>query len=159
MAFVYEEITREEDVKYFDELGLKNPINKSQIRAVTSEKYGFKKEWMIDREKDVFIVALGGGGSRGSEFPMYYAMVFTTKRKIVKFSTISGGTGNNFDGKNIWWEVNIYQLPYEYRTDRSIMLEIYEMIKEALYEEEKNIGKNILSTKFDIYEGEDRYGF
>ena len=159
MAFVYEEITREEDVKYFDALEFENPIDKSPIRAVMSEKYGFKKKWMIDRERDVFIVCLGGRSGRGAEFPMYYSMIFPSKRKEIRFSTISGGTGNNFDGKNIWWEVNIYQLPYEYRIDRSIMLEIYEMIKEALYEEEKNIGKNILSTKFDIYEGEDRYGF
>ena len=43
MAFVYEEITREEGVKYFDALEFENPIDKSPIRAVMSEKYGFKK--------------------------------------------------------------------------------------------------------------------
>lgn len=155
MAFVYEEITREEDVKYFDELKFENPINKSPIRAVMSEKYGFKQKWMIDRERDVFIVALGGGGSRHSEFPMYYSMIFPSKRKEIRFTTISESEGNGIDGIHLFWEVNVYQLPYEYRTDRSIMKEIYEMIKEALIAEEKVC--KILSTKFNIYEGEDRY--
>ena len=157
MAFVYEEITREEDVEFFDSLKFKNPIDKSPIRAVMSEKYGFKKEWMIDRERDVFIVALGGGGSRHSEFPMYYSMIFPSERKEIMFTTISESNGNGIDGIHLFWEVNVYQLPYEYRTDRSIMMGIYEMIKEALIAEKK--GYKILSTKFDIYEGEDIYGF
>ena len=119
MAFVYEKITREEDVKFFDSLKFQNPIDKDTIRSIT---HGREKKWMIDRERGVFIVCLGGGGSRGSEFPMYYAMVFPTKRKIVKFSTISESDGNGIDGIHLFWEVNIYQLPYEYRTDRSVMI-------------------------------------
>ena len=112
---------------------------------------------MIDRERDVFIVCLGGRSGRGAEFPMYYSMIFPSKRKEIRFSTISESDGNGIDGIHLFWEVNIYQLPYEYRTDRSVMMEIYEMIKEALITEEK--GSKILSTKFDIYDGDNVYGF
>ena len=154
MAFVYEEITREEDVKYFDALEFENPIDKSPIRAVMSEKYGFKKEWLIDRERNVFIIALGGQGLKHSELPMYYVMVFCDSYEKVRFCTYDFGNGNRFDGKNLWWDVNVYDIPSVLQEKKDL---IFEMIKQGLYEEE-NRGL-ILSTKFDIYEGDNVYGF
>ena len=43
MAFVYEEITREEDVKYFDSFGFSNPVTNVPIMAghiVTGKQIG-----------------------------------------------------------------------------------------------------------------------
>ena len=150
MAFIYEEITREDDVKYFDSFGFSNPVTNVPIMAVNN---GRKKKWLIDRERNVFIIALGGQGLKHSELPMYYVMVFCDSYEKVRFCTYDFGNGNLYDGHNLWWDVNVYDIPLVLQEKKDL---IFEMIKEGLCKEENS--NLILSTKFDIYEGDNIYG-
>ncbi len=52
MAFVSEEITTEEDKKIFNSFEFKNPLYNELIKP------GY---WDIDRERNAFLVGLGGG--------------------------------------------------------------------------------------------------
>ncbi len=85
---------------------------------------------------------------------MYYVMVFCDSYEKVRFCTYDFGNGNLYDGHNLWWDVNVYDIPLVLQEKKDL---IFEMIKEGLCKEENS--NLILSTKFDIYEGDNVYGF
>ncbi|PYG83914.1 hypothetical protein LY28_03762 [Ruminiclostridium sufflavum DSM 19573] len=116
MAFVYEKIP-EGDRKYFNSFNLKSPF---------TDKLLYSREWTIDREREVFMVGLGGQGTYESEIPMYYALVWG--KSVIFLDTFCNGKGDYDTGIEMWWKITKIKAPICLLKDNDKMIEI---IKEA----------------------------
>lgn len=116
MAFVNERIS-ENDREYFNSFSLKSPFTDQPLYA---------REWTIDRERDVFLVGLGGRGTYDSDIPMFYALIW--ENEVILLDTYCKGEGNYSTGIEMWWKITKIIAP-----DALIknMEEMLELIKEA----------------------------
>lgn len=106
MAFVKEKVINEEDQKYFDSFGFINPVTGEKV---TAKGWLGISSWVIDRERNVFLTALGGQGLEHSERPMYYALIW--QNQMIEINTFSGGKGDWAIGRDLWWKVEIERIP------------------------------------------------
>ncbi len=123
MAFVEEKVINEEDQKYFDSFGFINPVTG---KKVTAKGWLGISSWVIDRERNVFLTALGGQGLEHSERPMYYSLVW--KNQVIEISTFTGGKADIANGRKIWWKITVESVPSNLLPE---MDSIAKLIKEA----------------------------
>ena len=102
MAFKKEEIISERDRTYFNTFQFINPIGGKLLHS---------KQWIIDREKNMFLLGLGGQGLSGTEIPMFYA--FAIEKEVIAMETFTKFTGDNFteEGGDIWLSVTKLSIP------------------------------------------------
>jgi len=100
MAFVNEDITEEKDIELFNLFNFKNPVSDEKLRP---------RKWTIDREREAFVVGLGGRGFYDSEIPTFYALVW--KRNVIILETYSKGQGNYSTGIEMWWKISKIKAP------------------------------------------------
>lgn len=117
MPFVNETIAEVDRPKY-EAYGFKSPFRNELVPSW---------RWAIDRERDVFLVSLGGQGAEHSEIPMIYRLVW--KGEIIRFHAFSKGRGNAQIGVELWWNVVDIVIPEHLKPKQA---EIYQLIREAL---------------------------
>lgn len=117
MAFVNEAIS-EADMDIFNSYKLESPFTANLL----IEPY----KWTIDRERDVFLVSLGGQGREHSEIPEYYALVW--KKNIIIMETFSGGVGSASTGVEKWWKITSIKVPESLMQEKDTVMDL---IKEA----------------------------
>jgi len=117
MAFVNETISEKDKARY-DSFGFKSPFTDEPVPAW---------KWTIDRERDIFLVPLGGRGLEASEIPMYWILVW--RGNVICFETYRRGRGNYQEGAELWWRITRISMPEKLRCDSEKAIEI---IREAL---------------------------
>ena len=85
--------------------------------------------WTVDREKDVYLISLGGGG-RGEPGQMPYC-VLGIGDQIVFFNVIQRWQGDKTVGLKHNWEVHNLRIPAALKSRRE---EIKQLIREAMEE-------------------------
>jgi len=117
MAFVNEKIS-DADRMTFNSFNLKNPITKETLNS---------RRWVIDRERNAFLVGLGGQGIYGCEIPMFYALIWN--KNMIMLETFSKAAGSNSTGMEFNWKITRIEAPECLMKDKDEMMD---MIKEAL---------------------------
>lgn len=116
MAFVYETIP-EKDYEFFNSMRLPNPVNKGYISIVKGEC------WCADRERNAYIVCLGGG-----MYDMPYFIDLWWNGCIVEM--LAEEYGKRVDGKVIvGWRVVDIPISSNYWDKKDIIISI---IKDGL---------------------------
>ncbi|HOQ01253.1 MAG TPA: hypothetical protein PK604_10620 [Acetivibrio clariflavus] len=82
MAFINEKIS-EADKEIFNSYGFKSVFTNDPIEPW---------EWTIDRERDIFLVALEGRGYYDSEIPLFYALVW--QKRVIKIEAYRKSIGD-----------------------------------------------------------------
>ncbi|PYG83911.1 hypothetical protein LY28_03759 [Ruminiclostridium sufflavum DSM 19573] len=118
MAFIYEKIS-ETDRQRLNSFNLVSPLTKNKPIAPS--------KWIIDRERDVFLVSLGGQGFYESEIPRFYALIW--KNNVVLVETFRNGVGSLSDGVEISWKITKIEAKESLLKDKDEMIEL---IKEGL---------------------------
>lgn len=134
MAFIKEKIS-ESDRVIFNSYNLKNPITRETLNS---------RRWTIDRERNAFLVALGGQGIYGSEIPMYYALIWNGK--VITLETFSKATGSNSTGMEFYWKITKIEAPECLLKDKDEMMNL---IKEAFIAYDIGDTK-VITSKFNF---------
>jgi hypothetical protein len=119
MPFVNETIAEADKAKY-EAYGFKSPFRNEFVAP---------KKWVIDRERDVFLICLGGQGRERSEIPLIFVLVW--KGEIIRFDTFYKGHGDPQAGQEFWWNVLDIVIPSLLKSKKT---EIFQLIREALTE-------------------------
>jgi hypothetical protein len=82
--------------------------------------------WTIDRERDVFLIRLGGGG-REPEIPKLFALSW--KGNVVKFDALIHSKGTKEVGLTVDWNVSNVHIPPQLEMERE---EVLKLLKEGL---------------------------
>ena len=119
MTFVNELIPAEQKSNF--DLNVFHQPECSWHRPITTS------HWTIDRERDVFIISLGGGGQwEGGDAPKppeYLALSW--EGKVIKFEAVYSETGRYLDGNLVgYWDVMEIHLPPEWETRRNAVQEL-----------------------------------
>ena len=117
MTFVNEAISGADKRKY-DAFDFKSPFNGEPVPAW---------KWTIDRERDVFLVPLGGQGGEQSEIPAFFALVWNGE--VIRFDAFTRGRGDGQTGVEKWWNIFDIRIPQNLEPKRE---EIIKLIKEAI---------------------------
>lgn len=99
MAFIYEKLT-EEDKGFFDSFGFFEPPLVSPFF-----QSGAPTHWVSDREREIYLVCLGGQGYRFDyEYPpTYYYLIW--QGQLIKIETYRKGEGDMMEGKEIIYKL------------------------------------------------------
>lgn len=116
MAFVNEKIPSS-DREWFNSFQLKDPFTRKLLES---------RSWTIDRERNAFLVGLGGQGIYDSDIPMYYALIWNNN--IIYMDTFSAGNGNVSSGIEMFWKITKIEAPGNLLQDQDEMMAL---IKEA----------------------------
>lgn len=100
MSFVYEVVT-EKDMEFLESMRLKNCWGSGLLLISEYTK------WCADREKDVYLVAIGGGYH--GEVPYFYDLWW--KGNIIRIEAECGGKGDYETGVDIIWFINRVPIP------------------------------------------------
>lgn len=137
MAFAYERLT-EQDKEFFKSLGFKNPLSRRSEAEIP-------RSWVSDREREMFLVCLGGRGSSFStEYPPDY-FYFIWKREKIKIEAYSTGIGDWNIGKHKIWKIYRIVAPDSLRNQEE---ELKEQIEQAFEAETYGSERNLQSIKF-----------
>ena len=93
MAFVNERIPDEEKEQFKDLSRWKNPVTGRQIEIFM---------WTIDRERDVFLIRLGGYGRRKG-MPDYF--VLSWHGEMIEIDACREVSGNAEQGVVVFWNI------------------------------------------------------
>ena len=116
MAFVFEKVP-EEDREFFKSMGLKDCWG-------SRSKYLCKDtEWCADRERNAYLVGIGGGYQ---DMPYFYDLWWNGY--TIRMEMYEGGSGNYDIGVNIVWFIHRIPIPEEIWDHRD---EIVQMIKDG----------------------------
>ena len=126
MAFVNEAIPEQDKQK------VNSLINYQSISAIDSRVHQFRcpSWWTVDRERDIYLVDLGGGGGPDDIGRMPYA-ILVIDGQVVLFNVVLKGAGNSTIG--LRWHKDVYNLniPQFFESRRE---EIKQLIRDALKE-------------------------
>lgn len=137
MAFINEDIEREEDIQLYNSLNLKNPIIKRVL------KHSRNSDWTVDRERKIYFMHIGGGNSR--EFPDFLALVINNQKILMEATSSSiGSTRVGLESK---WEINRMCIPKKLDLDKDIIMEY---LKEAIETYEKGPWNDGIVKKVEI---------
>lgn len=114
--FVYEKVP-EKDYDFFRSMGLKNCWGSDPKLLIKHT------EWCADRERNAYLVGIGGGYQDMPEFTDFW-----WNGLLIRLETYCGGTGNYDVGVHIKWFVQRIPIPEEFWDKRD---EICRMIEEA----------------------------
>lgn len=119
MAFVSEEITREEDIQYFNSLHLLD-ITKRPLRPYW---------WAIDREKNYIIYPMGGGS-----FEIPRGMGLYLDGEIIEMWVKKKAEGRCYTGNyKVVWEIYRIKAPKQLLEKGFNEQNILQIIEEAFY--------------------------
>jgi hypothetical protein len=113
MAFVSERIPEED----------KNKIDMKKLWSIGSY-FIEPTRWVIDRENNVYLFPLGGGGA---EMPSFFGI--SVQGEIITLEADRCGTGNNTTGIVLSYKVSRIMIPQIFEARRD---EIKRLIREAL---------------------------
>jgi len=118
MAFVFEKVP-ERELDFLKSLELKNCWGNDllHISSITN--------WAADRERDAYLVMIGGGYKDMPEYSDLWWEGHTIRLEIWE-----GGQGNYDTGVDIIWNILRIPIPQEIWDEREV---IVEMIKEAFF--------------------------
>ena len=136
MAFVNEEITEEMDIELLNSFNFKNPVTNKPLRLW---------KWTIDRERDAFLVGLGGVGYYDSEIPMFHALVW--EKNVIILETYSEEHGKYSSGIEVRWKISKIKAPEILIQDQQTIINL---IKDAF--DAKGVGYErdcVISVNFD----------
>lgn len=111
--------------------------------------------WVIDRERDIFLICVGrtgyGGGQGDGYIPPEY-FTFSFKKQLIKFEAKVSAYGNKSDGWIIEWEITDLKIPQELEDRQN---EIIALLKEAIDMHGNSIGRrsedvNSINIKLNI---------
>lgn len=97
MAFLYEEVG-EENRKLWDSIGWKD-------WGMTPIKFLDVRHWSIDREKGIYLMAIGGF----RDLPFYYDLAY--EGRIVRMEVFQKGEGNISVGATFHWKIKRIYIP------------------------------------------------
>lgn len=117
MAFVNETIS-EADKKKYDDFNFILPVTRKPVPAW---------KWTIDRERDVFLVSLGGQGGQFAEIPKFFMLVW--KNKTIKIEAFYKFSGNENKGYDFNWNITKIVIPEALRHELEA---IVCLLKEAI---------------------------
>lgn len=133
MAFVYE-IVQEKDFDFFKSMGLKNCWGtKPQIFLPG------RTEWIADRDRNAFLVAIGGGMH---DVPLIYDLWwngYVVRLEADDFRS----TGNRRDSFKLVWDVNKILIPKSIWEKRDLILK---MIEEGMSVDQGGVKKANLNS-------------
>ncbi|MBK6639341.1 MAG: hypothetical protein IPH08_00100 [Rhodocyclaceae bacterium] len=127
MAFVNEKIS-EQDWEWVAKL-----VNYECIKAISRwiHKFHIPSFWTVDRERNAFLIQLGGGGSPDDIGRMPYAVLILDGQVIV-FNVVRRGTGDGTVGRHVIDEVHELIVPSVLELRRE---GIKQLLREALEED------------------------
>lgn len=137
MAFINEDIEREEDIQLYNSLNLKNPIIKRVL------KHNRNSRWTVDRDREIYFMHNGGGNSR--EFPGLLALVI--KNQKILLEVIAEGNGDYLVGIEAKWQILRMFIPNKLDLDKDIIMEY---LKEAIESKEKGPWNDGIVKKVEI---------
>lgn len=152
MAFIYEKFSQE-DKEVFTSLQLPCPFSRSMM--ANTPRY-----WVSDREKNLFLVCLGGQGHRFSEEypPTHYYLIWD--RQLIKIEAYYDEIGNMKEYRNFVFRIVRLLAPNVLKNQSELLINI---IKEAITEYERGSSRYFnkiefieISTPF-FMEGDVRY--
>lgn len=133
MAFVYE-IVQEKDFDFFNSMGLKNCWGtKPQIFLPG------RTEWIVDRVRNAFLVAIGGGMH---DVPLIYDLWwngYVVRLEADDFRS----EGNRHDSIKLVWDVNKILIPKSIWEKRDLILK---MIEEGMSVNQGGVKKSNLNS-------------
>ena len=119
MTFVNEFIPEEQKLK-FDSKVFSNPLTGGR-KPISMYR------WVIDRERDAFLIRLGGGGpweGGAAPKPREY-LALSWKGEVIKFEALVSAEGN-IDAWVATWEVLNVQIPDALEVHRDLVLQLIE---------------------------------
>ncbi|AEV67600.1 hypothetical protein [Acetivibrio clariflavus] len=134
MAFINEKIS-EADKEIFNSYGFKSVFTNDPIEPW---------EWTIDRERDIFLVALEGRGYYDSEIPLFYALVW--QKRVIKIEAYRKSIGDFFTGTEMYWRITKIEAPMFFFNQKD---ELIELIKEA-FDAHGSLGRRDIVTKVNF---------
>lgn len=108
-------------------------VNYECIRAISKWVHEFSPPdwiWTVDRERNAYLIQLGGGGSPDDIGRMPYA-VLILEGQVVVFNFIERSSGNGSIGLNLSVEIHNLIIPHQLESKRE---EICQLLREALFE-------------------------
>jgi len=119
MAFVNEEISESDQIR-IDYGSLRDPQNQQKLSG--------SPKWTVDRERDAFLIRLGGGLSREDyHIPYYFLFSFKEERIMVQAFQKRMPSDDPMLEVLIWQIIRL-ELPENFQTSRKETLQI---LKEA----------------------------
>lgn len=128
MAFKNEKIS-EQDCAWVATL-----VNYDSIRAIAARVHRFAPPdsiWAADRDRNAYLIQLGGRGSPDDEGRMPY-VVLIADGHVVLFNTVVFGTGGHSEGIRRTVEVHNLIIPLSLESRRE---EVTQLIREGLIED------------------------
>ncbi|CAH1204396.1 hypothetical protein PAECIP111893_02242 [Paenibacillus plantiphilus] len=116
MAFVYEKIS-EADQGRFQSFNLRSPFNGRPLET---------RKWIVDRERDAYLVSMGGQGTYDSEIPMFHALIWNGN--TINIDSFTTGTGDVSIGIEKFWKITRIEAPVDVREKED---ELLDLIKDA----------------------------
>lgn len=144
MAFVNEKLT-EKDKEFIASFQFHNPIGMKEELVKIPEK------WTVDRNRELYLICLGGQGYRFSdEFPPdYYILI--VKNTVIEITVQHNSIGNNTDGIDVTWRIT--SIFIKNNTNNISNKKIIEYIKEAFIKRASmggfSLEKNVVNVKFE----------
>ncbi|WP_019679467.1 hypothetical protein [Ruminococcus flavefaciens] len=117
MAFIYE-VVPEKDHDFFISMGLKNCWGNDTLNLSEGST-----KWCADRERNAYIVNIGGGHD---DMPYFHDLWWNGT--VIRLETLCGGSGNYETGVDMVWFIQKIPVPKELWRYRD---EIRDIINEA----------------------------
>ena len=122
MGFVKEKITTEQDKARFNAYKFVTPVSKKNYEISNST------EWVIDRERDIFMTYLGGGPH---EVPDFFVLILPEGRGYFEgFSRAKGEPhpDNRYLSINteVWWDLVCIDVPKTLQIRKTEILDLIE---------------------------------
>lgn len=121
MAFVAEKIS-DQDRFMFESFGLRSPLRGEAVPA---------SEWVIDRKREAFLVALAGQSLESSEIATSWGLVW--QQAVIRFETSERCSGRYWKDAVKRWRITQLAIPQKMQPQTEVIIE---MIKEALIDSE-----------------------
>lgn len=144
MAFKNERLT-EQDKEFIASFKFTRPLGQINELAEIPER------WTADRERNIFLICLGGQGRRYSEEypPNYYHLIIGNA--VISIEAMFQEVGSNAQGLKVTWKILIIDVSKELSYLKSE--EIIKIIKEVFVKRSYSgysTDNNVLSVKFDF---------
>lgn len=120
MGFVNESIAGK-GLEQFLSYGFTSPVTGKPIPPY---------KWTIDRDRDVFLLSLGGQGGRlPSDIPLFLVLVW--KGQVIRIEGNNWGKGDFFKDAETWWKITRLSIPKALEPESETVIAL---LKEALTE-------------------------
>ncbi|CAH1204392.1 hypothetical protein PAECIP111893_02241 [Paenibacillus plantiphilus] len=116
MAFVYEKIS-EADRELYQSFNLRSPFNGRPLET---------RKWTIDRERNAYLISLGGQGTYNSDIPMFHTLIWNGN--TINIDSFTTGIGDVSSGIEKFWKITKIEAPIDLYEKKD---ELIDLMKEA----------------------------